>query len=346
MPATAALTRTRPPARSPAPPAWLAAVVAAAPLDAPPTAPATVAAVAAAAAAACCAAALARRGRRRRFLLSLLDGRLRDLLGQLPLHLVQGRLGRGRFLLVGLRERLGLRGLGLRLRRLRLLRGLLGLQLRLGLQQRGLVLGQIADDLVRVLVARLVLRRRGGEVGGEPGLGCAVDVGLRPRQCATSRLSASTAARSWVEVRGDGLQRRLRVLEVLLRRVVLVVEDGGLLLLLGQRGLDLADLRLGGVDLRLVGRRSGQRGGRRRARVRHGRRRQQRAEEAGDHGHPDEEEPACGQCPDNSLHPRRISVMAAMVAISASLRVRPGRPELHAVHLPFVSRYRFDRPFD
>ena len=76
------------------------------------------------------------------------------------------------------RERLGLRGLGLRLRG----DGLLLRPPRFWscvseLCERGLVLGQVADDLVGVLVARLVHRGRRGEVGREAARGRAVDVG-------------------------------------------------------------------------------------------------------------------------------------------------------------------------
>ena len=51
------------------------------------------------------------------------------------------------------------------------------------------------------------------------------------------------------EARGNRLERRLRVLEVLHGRVVFVVQDGALLLLLGQGALYLRDLRLCRVDL-------------------------------------------------------------------------------------------------
>ena len=220
----------------------------------------------------------------------------RDLLGQLPLHLVQCRLRRGSFLFVRLRERLGLRGLRLGLACRRLLRGLLRLQLRLRLQQRDLVLGQVADDLARVLVACLVQSGRGGKVRGEAGLRRAVDVRLHRVLCHEPPVLVDGRPRM-DEICGDRLHSRLRVLEVLLRRVVLVVEDGGLLLLLGQRALNLADLRPCGIDLRLVRCGPGLRGRCRGARVRHGHRRQRRAEKAGNHGQPNERSPPAGSAP-------------------------------------------------
>ncbi len=198
-------------------------------------------------------------------------------------------------LLVGLRERLDLRGLRLGLRGRGLLRGLLGLQARFRLQQRGLVPGEIADDLVRVLVALLVLCCRLGEVGGEPGLRRAVHVGRDGVSCDEPPVGVHGGT-LLDEARSDRLQCRLRVLDILLCRVVLLVEDGGLLLLLGQRRLHLADLGLGGVDLRLVRRRPGQGGGRRRTRVRC-RRRQRHGEQADDHGHPDKRYPPADSVP-------------------------------------------------
>ena len=79
-------------------------------------------------------------------------------------------------------------------------------------------------------------------------------------------------------------ERALRVLEVLDRGVVLVVEDGCLLLLGGQRALYLADLRLGRVDLGLVRCRPRKGGRGRRAGIRSGDREEQRADEPGGHG--------------------------------------------------------------
>ena len=114
---------------------------------------------------------------------------------------------------------------------------------------------------------------------------------------ATSSRSTFTAERAWTRLAAIVCSAVCAFWRFCCGRVVLVVEDGGLLLLLGQRRLYLADLRLGGVDLRLVRRGSGQRGGGRRARVRRGRRRQQRGEQADDHGHPDKRSPPADSAP-------------------------------------------------
>ena len=84
--------------------------------------------------------------------------------------------------------------------------------------------------------SRLVHRRRRREVRREPGLGCGVHVcgnGVRPHQPLVG-LDRRVGVH---EARGDRLERRLCVLNVLYGRVVLVVQDGALLLLLGQGAL-------------------------------------------------------------------------------------------------------------
>ena len=118
-----------------------------------------------------------------------------------------------------------------------------------------LVLLKVADDLIRVLGARQLVAGRRVEVRGVARLGRAVDVGLdgvvgdEPLVDVDRRLGPDHGG-------VEGGQRVLRVLGVLFGRVVLLVEDGRLLLLLRQRGLDLRHLRLRRVDLRLVRRRA------------------------------------------------------------------------------------------
>ena len=202
-----------------------------------------------------------------RFLLCLLDGRLRHFLGQLALHLVQGRLRRRGLLLVGLRERL-------RLRRLRWACAASACSAPPGsgaasprLQQRGLVLGQIADDLIGVLVARLVQRRRRARSRRRTrSRGCRRRT-LPPRRW--RRAACRVARRLGVDqAGGDRLERRLRVLQVLLARCCTCRRGRRSAAPPGQGCSRSGHLRLGGVDLRLIRRRTRQRRRRRGARVR------------------------------------------------------------------------------
>ena len=156
-----------------------------------------------------------------------------NLRGQLALYLVEGRLRGRRFLLVGGGERLGLGCLGLRLRGVGLLLCLLRNELGLGAFQATLVSLEVADDLVGVLVAGHALAGRLGEVRREAGLRRAVDVRLDRIVGDEVLVDLDRRLRAH-ELRGEGLLLALIVLQGLDGGVVLVVEDGGLLFLLGQ----------------------------------------------------------------------------------------------------------------